>query len=304
MFSLIFGTTLSFAGDFFHPKSTGDEAYGETYTAMADLNDGSYLLLQFLFTNAGFGDEKAACRVLYVPKSKAGSNSSINVNRSEWSYQNNQLTVKDCSLSTLQGKTQFIARTEKISATINFSATPQKLTPPNAKLTVGDEFYESDIIIPFSDVTATVNGQSKSGVAQLDHTRSNTLLPKISQRWVRYRGFNGDTPIMLQLHYSPEGTQSGWVLQGDRFTTLNAEDFKITRDTDQGISIKANTSQGPITISTQEKVYDYKPTESYGVLGSMAEPWVGNPVTTTWRAHSTLNSNSVTGLLEVAKITD
>ena len=66
------------------PQNSGDESYSESFTAFADLNDGSYVLVQFLFTNAGMGSDKAGCRILHVPKGKKGNNSSAQFSKSEW----------------------------------------------------------------------------------------------------------------------------------------------------------------------------------------------------------------------------
>ena len=53
------------------PSFTNDEAFAESFTAIADLNDGTYILAQLLFTNAGFGDQKARCRALVSPSGES-----------------------------------------------------------------------------------------------------------------------------------------------------------------------------------------------------------------------------------------
>lgn len=304
MLTWILGVGLAVAGDVFKPVSTGDESYGETFTAFADLEDGSYLLLQFLFTNAGFGDGKAACRLLSVPKGTSGSNSSINASSSEWQHTTNSLTINDCKLSTSGGKTTFTAKTDKGSASVTFAAAPKRHVPPKHKLTAGKEFWEGDLLIPFASVTATMNGKNLSGKAQLDHTRSNTLLPKVSKRWIRYRGFYGEAPIMLQIHDSPTGKRSAWIFYKGQFTTVANSDLQLSKVNGSGVVISVKTAAGTLSIETSAKIYEYKPTEAYGALGSLAQPWVGNPVTTTWRATSTLEETTIKGIVEVAAITD
>ena len=169
-------------------------------------------------------------------------------------------------------------------------------------MTAGGEFWEGDLLIPFASVTATVNGKSLSGKAQLDHTRSNTLLPKVSKRWIRFRGFYGPEPLMLQIHESPNGKKSAWVLYKGQFSEVAASDL-LTK-ADGSVTITAKTAQGELSIQTSSKIYEYRPTEAYGALGSLAQPWIGNPVTTTWRASSSLAGAEIRGLVEVAAITD
>ena len=304
MLSWLIGTSLGFAGDIFEPKSTGDEAYAETFTAFADFEDGSYALLQFIFTNAGFGDGKAGCRLLTVPKGSAGNNSSINVGSSEWSHSPNQLKVSDCSLSSANGRTTFVAKTKSGSAQLIFKSSPKRHVPPKPKLTAGGEFWEGDLLIPFASVTATVNGKSMVGKAQLDHTRSNTLLPKVSKRWIRFRGFYGTEAIMLQIHEATNGKQNAWVLYKGQFSEIAASDIQLTKADNSGVVITAKTAHGELSVQTSSKIYEYRPTESYGALGSLAQPWIGNPVTTTWRAQSVLAGSDIKGVVEVAAITD
>ena len=68
------------------PKLLKDESYGESFTAVADLKDGTYVLTQFVFTNAGFGDGKAACRALVVTPGSSGINDAVRYKRKEWRY--------------------------------------------------------------------------------------------------------------------------------------------------------------------------------------------------------------------------
>ena len=55
--SLVLANPAS-AGPVLQPVPLSEESYAETYTAVASLDDGSFVLLQMLFTNAGFGDRR------------------------------------------------------------------------------------------------------------------------------------------------------------------------------------------------------------------------------------------------------
>ena len=82
------------------PSPMSDETYAETYTAVAALEDGSFVLLQLLFTNAGIGSGRGGCRALWVPPGQAGINTSQSGDRGNWSYDASAstLNVGDCSL--------------------------------------------------------------------------------------------------------------------------------------------------------------------------------------------------------------
>ena len=64
----------SYARDPLQPLSGKDELYSESYTLIADLENKDFLLLQYLFTNAGLGEQKAACRILIVPNQGSPKN--------------------------------------------------------------------------------------------------------------------------------------------------------------------------------------------------------------------------------------
>ena len=88
------------------PQPLANESYGEAYTAISALDDGSYALLQLMFTNAGVGSRKAVCRALWVPPGKPGINASTQLSSKEWSYDaaTDTLTAGDCSLGVTDGE--------------------------------------------------------------------------------------------------------------------------------------------------------------------------------------------------------
>ena len=100
-----------------------DETYAETFTAVASLEDGSFVLLQLLFTNAGIGSNRGGCRALWVPPGQSSINTSQNVDRDEWSYDAgaSQLTVGDCLLRSTESGVQFTANLPELSADLTLS---------------------------------------------------------------------------------------------------------------------------------------------------------------------------------------
>lgn len=282
------------------PQNSGDETYSETYTAFADLNDGTYLLAQFLFSNAGMGSDKAGCRLLVVPKSGNSSNSSGNYSKKEWSATVNSLRVGPCSLEKKSGSTKFYVKTDKGSATLQIQSTfdVPKLSDSNIKS--GKGFYEHDLLIPWGKVQVEyqIGGKvsSSAGFAQLDHTRSNMMLPKVAKSWFRFRGFRGEEPILAQLRIDKKGNPHAWLYE------VNSKKSHVVKVNTSKKKATFFTDSGSLVVSLEEQIYLYKPVESYGVLGGLAKPFVGNPQNYTFRARATYNGQEVRGLVERVKI--
>ena len=135
---LLFSGLLSSqaAASLLKPKLLDSESYGETWTAIADLEDGGYVLLQYVFTNAGMGDGKGACRVLVVPPGKKGQNAAARVDRDEWSYDagKKSLKVGDCTLSSRGGRTTFSARAERLSVRLTLREGLKRVRPPRHRV--------------------------------------------------------------------------------------------------------------------------------------------------------------------------
>ena len=129
------------------PSPMSDETYAETFTAVASLEDGSFVLLQLLFTNAGIGSNRGGCRALWVPPGQAGINTSQNVDRDEWAYDAGaaQLKVGDCALKSTASGLQFTAALPDLSADMTLSGvSAQTVRPPDSRISVKGNVYESD----------------------------------------------------------------------------------------------------------------------------------------------------------------
>ena len=290
------------------PSPMSDETYAETFTAVASLEDGSFVLLQLLFTNAGIGSNRGGCRALWVPPGQSGINTSQNVDRDEWSYDAgaSQLTVGDCLLRSTESGVQFTANLPELSADLTLSGvSARSVRPPDSSISVKNNVYESDLIVPWARASVSIRsgGQSKtlSGHAHLDHSRSNTLLPEVADCWMRFRGFSGGSPLLLQVRVPPEGDAVGWAwpLSDAAPHAVSAADLTASLSSSGSPTL---TVDG-ITVTPRAQIYRYRPTESYGTLGRLAAPWIGDPTTTTYSASAAVDGGTVRGILEVSQIT-
>ena len=157
------------------PQLLKSESYGESFTAVAELSDGTYVLAQYVFTNAGFGDGKGACRALVVRPGQPGVNDAVRVSRDKWSYSESEyrLTVDQCELSAVEGRTRFLAQTKKVTVDLNLAAMPSSVQPPGHRVSVDDEFYDAEILIPWANATAKVT--TASGTSELKGTGYLTI---------------------------------------------------------------------------------------------------------------------------------
>jgi len=303
-------TTSAIAGPILQPDPLDDESYAETYTAVASLDDGSFVLMQLLFTNAGFGDRRGACRALWVPPGQSGINGSENADRDEWSYDSakDTLTVGPCHLGASAGGLRFSAKLSEISATLDIQSRAQSVQPPDHRIVVGGDFHESDIVVSRADVKATVKAGGKTlvqnGAVHLDHSRSNTLLPKVAGCWMRFRGFSGAAPALLQVRIPPQGKVSKawtWPLANPAPATVDSSGVQFGK-TSAGLP---KLTVGGYAVEPTKTVYRYRPTEAYGALGKLAAPWIGDPTTTTYSATATDPAGAqIAGILEVSEIVE
>ena len=306
--SLVLANPAS-AGPVLQPVPLSEESYAETYTAVASLDDGSFVLLQMLFTNAGFGDRKGACRALWVPPGAKGINASASVDRDGWSYDasNDTLTVGPCTLGRSGSGLQFAARLDGISVTLDMDGRAGKTRAPDHRIDAGGGFHESDIVVARADARAVVQAGGRSldqrGAVHLDHSRSTTLLPKVASCWMRFRGFEGSSPTLLQVRQPPSGGAArawSWSLEQSAPSAVAASDVQV----DPGGGGMPGMTVGSHAVKATGMIYRYRPTEAYGAVGKLAAPWIGDPTTTTYAASADGPTGRLTGILEVSEIVE
>ena len=290
----------------FQPNFTTDETFSESFTAVADLRDGTYILLQLLFSNAGFGDYKGACRVLVVPKGSEGYNASVNVGSNAWKADAKGVTVDTCTLRTEGSTTSFFASADNLSVDLKINAPMTDLRFPEQDIKKDDfdGFYHQDVWHTSSPISATYTtpqGKGTStGYVYLDHGRSNLILPNVAQKWIRFRGFYGTDPIILQVRVPPKEEPRGWFFVHNNVTTLTNTDMIIS---ETNFTIQGKDSA---VLTRGDVRFVYKPIEAYGTAGSIAKAFIGNPVTTTYNAtlQGTLNGKEVEirGILEESNV--
>ena len=274
----LFGMTAK-AGPVLQPRPLSAEAYGEAYTAVASLEDGSFVLLQLMFSNAGIGSRKAACRALWVPPGRAGINASKRMDADEWSYEaaSNQLKAGPCSLGSHQEGLRFAAELPEVKVVLDLSAKPKPVRPPGHRIEAGQAFYEAELLIPAAPTTATISagGQTvnTAGPVHLDHSRSSILMPNAAACWMRFRGFSGSPPTLIQARVPPGGGQpDGWAWPLSAPAPTQAHQFKLGKSGGGMPTLSLTSDRGPIEVTATRELYRYRPPRPMAPLAVWHHP--------------------------------
>ena len=298
----------------------GDESYAETLTLFALLDDRSYLLVQTMLTNGGVGDEKPACRVLFVP---AKGKVVHQVERGgDWSYTKSRrrLTLGSCQLTQSARGISWVAKTEDISANIQIKGKPTFQALPEVKGDDEDEFFTSGIVYPWTQLNLQLKAPklgrvNQSGVGILNHTRSTMLPPDVAKRWLKIYAFlpaqqetQSGAPLLIALRKPPEGGRaSGWVWSKDAKNPrpLSAGELKQFRPwLLKSVPHTAQLHLGKESIQLRKvrSLFTYEPVRQYGMMGRLAKSWVGDPINRMSLIEMTRGGQKLLGLTEEIEI--
>ena len=314
-------STLSWAKSPLTFQVLESESYGESITGVVTTPQGDYLLIQALLTNAGIGDEKGACRILWVPTSSPGMNE-VNRNARDWSWsaKSKRLIVSSCTVTDQGTQLLFSGKTDSLTVNLTFKTVKgklQSLTPPGGKLSFeDDERFHARIVLPWSTVEGQVTKKGKktqiSGFGYVDHVQSTVLMTDLARHWIRFRGLvdqDQSQKTLITIRVDPKQKRSGWIWQEGKSKPRSFKKTELSQ-----IPIKQLKPNGVIPIlsdSTQAKlkikkrIYSYEPVRAYGMLGRIASSWIGDPLVRTYQGELVLNSGQVIkGIIEHAWIRD
>ena len=296
--------------DLLKPNFTNSERFGETFTASFLGKDGSVFLFQYVFSNAGFGDKKAACRLLSVPKGSRGKNQAQRVDRDGWTFNQSKrtLTVGKCSLQDEGGTLWFRTEFDGVKTVLHIDGPLRPRRFP--KLPIKKGFFEAEVLAADGNAFVSFGKKGASlppkagknqlfGRAYFDHTRSTAVMSDMFSAVYRVRLLKPDETILFNVSTGPLGTRGWSYFFGDtKLAPLAAGDIQI-RPNRSKPSLTVNLPSGIAKVTTERVVYRYRPVESYGMLGRMASPIIGNPETTTFIVNVTLADGTIRkGLME------
>ena len=281
-------------------KPLSAESYSESFTLGVRLEHNSYLLVQAMLMNGGLGDEKPACRILYVhPKQQA-----INeVNRDgEWHYtaSKDKLRVGSCLLQRTATGLSWKAKTQSLTVELSLEGKLGQFSNETMSVKLDKEQFKTQIIMPNAQVLASIKQSSKSakiikGQGVLNHARSTILPPKLAKRWFKLYAFakdpaSGQNPfLLLDIRFPPKHLPTkqqqpqAWAWLGtDRSPQqLTKLDQSLEALSKRILKVGDHFSldkYGFYTVKDIKPKFKYEPIKAYGLMGKMLKSWVGDPI--------------------------
>ncbi len=291
------------------PTTISNETYAESFTLSVDLGDGAYLQGQLAVSNLGPGDGQGACRFMYVSRSGKESSAADKFDREQWNYKGKgqpQLTVGPCSLTAKPGGMYFVAKLGDDELRVQMNAKPQRVKPPEHEVKIGGSFYQTEIIIPWSDVSGSLKLDGKSialkGHGFMDHSRSTVLPGKLATRWVRFRVLDPEAPRLFLVRYPADGKKpQAWAWDPGSPAPQAVSRVKVSKKPGKTPVFRALAMVKGKTwkMTSQKLIHRYAPVEEHGMLGAIVGAVVGNPITYTYVGKLEQGARTLTGIMEV-----
>lgn len=282
--------------------------YGESFTFVADLDDGSYLQAGLSFTNLGPGSTKGICRAVVVAPDGKVWDAHAHFSRSEIAWRDGgdeRLAVGPCAASVEEGGTGVEVKLDGGTVRLATPERPRRQGGPS-DTKVGGRPYQSEVLLYRAPVTATLAlpgapARTVSGAAFLDHSRSAVAPKDLARRWIRFRALRGDRALLAlgrEGHDGKFGPSWSCGAAGCRADDGFALERRgAGRDTSFVVDVKG---PAPFRIRSGRLLYRDAPLDQLGLLAALVRPFTGAPVTYVYRAEAEEPGGArVPGILEV-----
>jgi hypothetical protein len=297
------------AGALLRPMVAARGSYGETYTFIADLEDGGYLHLSLGLTTLGPGSIKGICRAVVVGPDGPAWKGSDRVGRDGWRWEGGateRLAIGRCSAWTGADGGGVEVEVDGGRVRLEFARPLSERVPPEATLPVGKDLYRTSILLSRAPVSGTVAlpGQpprAVAGAAFADHSRSTVKPRDLARRWVRFRALRADRGLLLLGREGHDGRFTPAWACGDPGPCRRFPSFRIERSAHSApeFRVALAADEAPLEIASGRLIFRDAPVEELGLLGKAVAPFVGNPVTYVYRAQLTGDGAPLDGILEV-----
>lgn len=299
------------AGGALEPTPSPLDNYGESFTFIGDLEDGTFVLVQLSVTNLGPGSRHGICRATVLKPGQRPWTPQKKVGEKEWSYDatSSTLQVGACTARSAGGFTRVEAPLDGGRVVLDYAAPVQPRSPEGSDVEVGSARYRHEVTLAFSPLRATVqlpksDEATYSGGGYADHTRSTIAPAKLAKRWVRFRALRGGERLVLLAREGQDG-EFGPVYEWEEGATPRPlEYFTLSRDgakerSQWKVEVFGEGSAAMVLRSTQ-LLQRNAPVEDLGMLAGLVKPVVGSPVTYLHRAVlERAGKPPVAGLMEV-----
>ena len=298
----------------FQPNMRTDELYVESFVAVGEFGDGTFVQVQLAFTNVGPGSEHGVCRVILKHPNEAIVDKDNIVKQGQWHFNKDTgLHVGRCRMRCLGEKAQIHAEVDGIQVTIDVDAELQRTRLPKA-MVVGNErdsFYSLDVLVSSASAQmALVEGnkspQKLEGHVYIDHARSNLLPRSLAKRWIRFRSLDSKGGFLVLVREDQNGSKQGWTLsaQDGMVPIKNVRLASRGKDPKPAYQVLLSSQLGDFKLRSKQQLRRDAPVENHGFVGKMVGSLVGSPVAYTYKAimHMKGSDQNWPGLLEIEEV--
>lgn len=300
------------------PRMIDDELYTESFVAIADLDDGTYVKAQLGLSNAGSGDGNGACRVMLAQKDRPAISKGKVLEEKEWRFEASpapQLIIGDCRATAKNDSLTFEVNADGAKLTLALEASAEQKRSPVHAVKNGDQFYELEVLVPWAAAKATYTipgepARTSNGTGYADHSRANALPGKTARSWVRFRALDKDHSRLVLVRFPPADRPfAGWTWDQSSKAPINLSRAQLQPGKGDPAAktwrVMLDGEGGPWRITSGKLIQRDAPIEERGALGSFLGAVVGNPVTYTYRAvlEGKQDRAALDGILEVT-VTD
>lgn len=298
---------------FLRPLWNSSGSYGESFTFIADLEDGSYVQATLSLTNLGPGSTKAICRTMVVPHGGRPWKASQRFSSKGWDHRagpdgGERLTIGPCAAWSSAETSGVEVPLDGGRALVRFAGPLRPMFPPLAAVQVGEHRFRAEVLLYRVAVEADIElpgeeARHLAGSGYADHSRGNVPPRDLARRWIRFRGLRGERGLLLLGRETRDGTYSPlWASDGtghrDEYQSVRLERGGARES--PAFRIEVQGEAGPVSIQSGTLLYRDAPVEDLGLLGKLVAPFVGSPVTYVYRALATEEGGEpVEGILEV-----
>ncbi len=278
------------------PQPSTNDNYGESFTFMADLDDGTFVSAQFSVTNLGPGSGHGICHATVLRPGRKAWTPQVKVGSDNWSYDAATRTLKmgPCTLHAGAG-TYISVPLDNGLLSIAYSEPPSPQSPSGSEVTLGDAHYRHEVLVPFGTAKVSLRLPGSDAPLELsgggygDHSRSTVAPAKLARSWVRFRAVRGGANVLLLARQGFDGGFSPAYLWAASGTPQPLQRFELHRKQDgdsktTGWDAELSGAGGPVTLRSTSLLLRNAPVQDLGLLGSLVKPVVGSPVTYIMRA--------------------
>lgn len=302
---------LAGAGGALEPLPSSNDNYGESFTFMVDLEDGTFVFTQFSITNLGPGSRHGICRATVLRPGQKAWTPQAKVSSDEWGYDAATSTLRMGPCTLHAGTGTFISvPLDNGLVNIHFTEPPVPQAPPGSEVVVGNARYRHEVLVPFSTAKVSLRLPRSNAMLELsgggygDHSHSTVAPAKLARSWVRFRALRGEPHLLLLAREGFDGSFNPSYLWPAGSEPRMLQRFELRRQAGDskkaGWEAELSGADGSIFLRATSLMLRSAPVQDLGLLGSLVKPVVGSPVTYLMRAVlQRPGQPDVQGLMEV-----